>query len=79
MFERGSGQLLFILLILSESVYIGIISGRWSGWSGGKAGSKQRRFPLPEMCNSDCITLLQRGVYGKLAAVSCDESVFNRV
>ncbi len=25
------------------------MSGRWRGWSGGKAGSKQRRFPLPDM------------------------------
>ena len=25
------------------------MSGLWSGKSGGKAGSKQRRFPLPDM------------------------------
>ena len=38
-----------IIVNICKYLYIDTTSGRWSGRSGGKAGSKQRRFPLPEV------------------------------
>ena len=45
----GVASVCFYYCAFCEYLYIDNTSGRWSGRSGGKAGSKQRRFSLPEV------------------------------
>ena len=65
-----------IIVNICRYLYIDNTSRRWSGRSGGKAGSKQRRFLLPELFSLYIVGLAEFDLFVHIIHKSISVTIF---